>query len=331
MPDVVRWGLVGLGLLAKDNIAPAIAASPGSTLVACAGRTPEQGQAFAREFAVPHPHPSYVELVTDPEVDVVFVAAPNGLHRDITIAAARAAKHVLCEKPFALSVADGQAMVAACNAAGVMLRVGFQIRQEPVLRRVREVVRAGAIGELRALSFERTSLTGPKAPWRHDIATGGVLFDVAVHLLDLAQWITGLRYREIAAFSHPDRRDGLAEDTVTVLGTLGSACQAVFRASREVPFARNDLVIEGTKGMISTSALRWVDEFSMTVTTADGSKTETFAPCGAYDRQIEAFERELAEGTTTLPTGADGIYMIEVATAVFEAIRTRRAISLAGD
>jgi predicted dehydrogenase len=325
---VVRWGVVGLGGVVVDSVAPGILASPGSRLVACASRDPVKGLEVARPFGAERVYATHGELLADPEVDVVYIATPNALHKEAVLAAARAGKHVLCEKPLALSVADAREMGAACADAGVILRVAFQIRLEGMLHRVREIVRAGELGELRSIAFERTAPLTQRGEWRHDLKQGGVLFDVATHLLDLVPWLTGLRYRDVYACSNPDRRDGKPEDTVAVLARLGERCNAVIRASREIPYAKNDLIIEGTKGMLSTSAIRWVDEYHLQVKTAAGVREERFTPTRIYHREIEVMEAELRGERSLLPDAEEATYMIRLADAVFESIDTRRAVSL---
>ena len=324
----VGWGVVGLGHSVVDNVAPAIVASPGSRLVACAGRNLDNAAGIARRFGAERSYRNHEELVRDPGVDIVYIATPNALHKEAVLAAAHARKHVLCEKPLALSIADGRAMDAACREAGVILRVAFQIRLERMLQRAREIIASGHLGELRSITFERTaSLTQP-GEWRRDPGQGGVIFDVATHLLDLVPWLTGLRYKEVCAVSNPDRREGKADDTIAVLATLGEHCNAVIRASREIPYGKNDLVVEGTKAMLSTSALRWVDAYWLQVKDASGVREEHFVPTPTYQREVEAMEEELKGVRSPLPDAEEGIYMIQLAEAIFESIHTRRTIAL---
>jgi 1,5-anhydro-D-fructose reductase (1,5-anhydro-D-mannitol-forming) len=325
----VRWGIVGLGAITIDSIAPAIADCPGSRLVACCGRTPEDTRAFAARFAVPGIHDSFDALAADPQVDCVYVATPNALHTAPVIAAARHRKHVLCEKPFAMEVEHAQAMVDACSAAGVVLRVAHQIRLEPALQRVRAIVQSGQLGELRSVAFERTAPLDQTGEWRMDPSQGGILFDVAVHLLDLVQWTTGLRIEEVIAFTQPDRRAGRPDETVSILGRMGGGCNVNIRASRELPFARNDLVMEGTRGMISTSALRWVDEYVVQVRDRNGVSEDRYVPTATYRREVEAFADELRGQPSLLPAGEEGVAMVRLQQAILRSIASRSAEAVA--
>src|SRR5262249_2261078 len=129
--------------------------------------------------------------------------------------------------PFAMTVTQAREMVDACAAAGVLLRVAHQIRLDAAVGRARDIVRSGRLGRLAAITFERASGLAMRSSWRQDVAQSGVLFDVGVHLLDLIPWVSGQHFVEVSAFTHPDRRDGVPDDTVTVLGCLDGGCHAV--------------------------------------------------------------------------------------------------------
>ncbi len=321
MSAQVRWGIVGLGGFAEKNIVPAIVSSPRSKLLACSGRSLEKSREFATRLAIPRVYATYQELVLDGEIDAVYIATPNALHDPVAIAAARARKHVLCEKPMSLSVKTAREMVDACRESGVMLKVGFHLRFEDIMGRVRELIASGAIGELRSLAIERAAASDQPGAWRHQPNEGGgVLFDVGVHLLDLVQWLSASKITEVFARAHPDPRAGKANDTVAISALLGKECNVSVRASREVPFAKNDLVVEGSRGMISTSSLRWADEYVLSVTTASGLREERLAATPAYQREIEAFERELGGQPTQLATGEDGVGIVEVTQAILKSL-----------
>ena len=155
-----------------------------------------------------------------------------------------------------------------------------------------------------------------------------MIFDVGVHLLDLIQWISAQRFVEISAVTHPDRRIGRPDDTVTVLGRLDGDCQAIARATREVASAQNDLIIEGEKATLVTSALRFASEHVVTVRDADGAKETRFAASPAYARQVEAFADELHGIRGNLPDGRDAAHTVAVTEAVLRSVDERRTVSV---
>ncbi|MBT6275885.1 MAG: Gfo/Idh/MocA family oxidoreductase, partial [Chromatiales bacterium] len=282
----VRWGVVGLGWVARDFVAPAMVASARADIVACLGSSPAKSEEFARQFTVPNVHHSLDGLMQDPTLDAVYIALPNALHRDAVLAGAAAGKHILCEKPFAMKSEHAVEMVRACERAGVVLRIAHQIRLDEALGHAREVVRSGILGRLVSISLERASGLAVRTPWREDVSQSGVLFDVGVHLLDLIEWISGQHFVEVGALTQPDRRAGKPDDTVTVLGRLDGDCHAVARATREVATAQNDLIIHGDKATLVTSALRFAKEHVVTVRDAEGATHTPFAASAAYACEV---------------------------------------------
>lgn len=324
----VRWGIVGLGWVAADFVAPAMVKSPSSRLVACLGSSLDKGRAFAERFGVERVHGDLEALMHDPGVDAVYIALPNALHHVAVLAAARGKKHVLCEKPFALNVAHAQEMVAACRDAGVTLRIGHQLRLDAAVIRAREVVSSGRLGRLAALSIERASGLGARTSWRQDFTQSGVIFDVGVHLLDLVQWVGGQRFVEVSAFTHPDRQRRQPDDTVSVLGRLQGNCHAVARATREIASAENNLIIEGSEATLITSALRFATAHVVHVRDPGGMTEERFPASPAYEMEVLAFEGELHGERSLLPDGDDGVQMVAVTQAVLQAIDERRCVAV---
>lgn len=322
----VRWGIVGLGWAANDFVGPALLKSAGSEIVACLGSTPEKTRAFAEKFKVTTAHASLDALVNDPAVDAVYIALPNAMHHEAVLAGARAQKHMLCEKPFAMRADHAREMAEACKKAGVILRIAHQIRMDAAVTRAREIAQSGRLGKIVAVELERTSAMPPRKTWRTDNAQSGVMFDVGVHLLDLVQWVAGQTFAEVSAFTYPDRREGHADDTFTVLGRLHGGAHAKVRATREVPQGENNLLIEGSAATLVTSGLRWATEHVITVRDKNGVTTERFAASPAYELQVQAFAAELRGQRSQLPDGEDAAYTVAVTEAILKSINERRIV-----
>jgi len=319
---------VGLGWVTADFVAPAMLKSSGSQLAACLGSSPAKGHAFAARFGVDRVHDDLDALMHDPEVDAVYIALPNALHHTAVLAAARGKKHVLCEKPFAMNVAQARDMATACRDAGVILRIAHQIRLDAAIGRAREIVSSGRLGRLVAFSLERASGLGARTSWRQDFSQSGVIFDVGVHLLDLAQWVSGQHFAEVSALTHPDRRQGVPDDTITVLGRLHGDCHAMIRATREIISAENNLIIEGEEATLITSALRFATEHVVSIRNNAGVSAERFPASPAYELEILAFEGELRGVRSLLPDGAESIQIVAVTQAVLEAIAERCSVAI---
>src|SRR5882762_8234845 len=144
--NVVRWGLVGAGDIAEKRVAPALLASERSELVAVSRRQQPLAEGFAQRFGARRWHANWRDLVRDDGIDAVYVAAPVQLHAPITIAAAEAGKHVLCEKPMALNADECDRMIRSAHAAGVQLGIAYYRHLYPLVQRVKELLAEGVIG-----------------------------------------------------------------------------------------------------------------------------------------------------------------------------------------
>jgi predicted dehydrogenase len=191
----IRFGILGTGMIARYHAA-AIAATEGARLAAVA-RADKRGVAeAAAAFGVPC-EAGYDALLSRDDVDVVCICTPSGLHAPQALAAARAGKHVLVEKPMALTLPDADAMIAACRERGVLLAVALQRRTEPAFIAVRDAVRQGALGRLTLGSvivpYLRTQSYYASAAWRGtwELDGGGALMNQGIHLVDLLLWLMG--------------------------------------------------------------------------------------------------------------------------------------------
>jgi len=325
----LNWGLVGLGGLA-EQLAPAFKESRNGQLIACASRTFESAQDFARRHGVDRAYPSYEELVRDPRVEAVYVATPNHLHTPVVLAAAAAGKQVFCEKPMAPTVLEAEEMISACRKAGVSLRLGFYLRFLQLVQAARAQVLEGRIGEVQELLIQRYSdfRFHATAPWRRDLslAHAGVLADVGVHLLDLTQLIVGDHIARVFALAYPPRSSGQPDERVTILLEFGGGCQATVRCSRGLPAGANDLVIIGNRGTLCTGPLRWTDSYSLSLR-ADGQQEDRQFPVeDLYRLEIEAFADDLIGASTPLATGEDGLRMVHVTEAAIRSLETGAAV-----
>lgn len=168
-----KWGFLGTGNIARA-MASALHHVPGAERFAVASRSQSTAQAFARDFGFARAYGSYDALMADPDIDIVYVATPNGLHKDDILAAIAAGKHVLCEKPMTLSVADSELCFAAAREAGLFLMEAFWTAFFPAMRKAIEIVRSGEIGVPRYLTASFVSLLSPDTyPILFDPTLGG--------------------------------------------------------------------------------------------------------------------------------------------------------------
>src|SRR5215470_17472629 len=187
----VGVGLVGSGFIGQAH-AEAFSSSALASVRAVASRSPDRSAEFAARWGIPAWHTDYRELARRPDVDLVSVAAPNWLHRDIVVAAAEAGKHVVCEKPLARTLREADEMIAACRRAGVKLMYAEEICFAPKYVRAKELADEGALGEV-YLVRQTEQHYGPHSDWFWDPeqSGGGVLMDMGCHGIEFARWVLG--------------------------------------------------------------------------------------------------------------------------------------------
>jgi len=201
----LRWGILGPGRIAP-RLVRGIRATPRCELVAVASRDLGRARAFAEQHAIPRAYGSYDELL-ESDVDVVYVALPNHLHARWTIRALRAGKHVLCEKPLALSVEEVDAVAAAARDAGRIAVEAFMYLHHPQIARALEIVRGGELGRLELVHASFSFfLTYPGDPRLEPDMGGGSLWDVGCYTVSLSRWIAGQEPDGLAAFARFDER-----------------------------------------------------------------------------------------------------------------------------
>jgi xylose dehydrogenase (NAD/NADP) len=188
---ILRWGFLSTARINQAMIPP-LWLSPRNRLEGVASRSREQAESYAREWGIPRAFGSYQAILDDPGIDVVYISVPNHLHCEWTIKAAQAGKHILCEKPLALSVEEVDAMGSAARKAGVVLAEAFMYRHHPQTLKVKELVDAGAIGKLLHIQGAYTFPLPPEGYIRLDPSMGGgSIWDTGCYPISFARYVAG--------------------------------------------------------------------------------------------------------------------------------------------
>lgn len=247
----VRWGIVGCGSIASAAIAPAIGWADGSELVAVASRSDERARRKATELGAPRAYGAYEALLADEEVDVVYLGLPNGEHARWAVAAARAKKHVLCDKSLTLTIDDALAMRAAAREARTRLVEGFMVRHHPQWTRAREIVASGAIGAVRHVDacFRATLARHDDHRWSRTLG-GGALFDVGCYAVNATRLFAGeepSRAMGVARWASPGvdaATDALLEFPSGVVASVHGSLASPFEQRVVVAGERGRLVMD---------------------------------------------------------------------------------------
>ncbi|HIC88389.1 MAG TPA: Gfo/Idh/MocA family oxidoreductase [Anaerolineae bacterium] len=330
----VRWGIIGAGDIARKQTARAIQEARNAELTAVMRRSIEGARAFAREFGAAKAYDSVETLLADSEINAVYVATPVYLHAEQTIAAAQAGKHVLVEKPMAMSTAECQAMIEACQQHGTQLMVCYYQRFNVRHQKARELVQQGAIGRV-TMAQTRQAFLYPPEPgnWRQDPARGGggAIMDVGVHCIDTLRFILG-EVEAVTALVDTLVYDYAVEDTATLLLRFQNGAQGVVSVAFTVPEVDVDtlnfLELCGTGGRIWTSPLHSKDSDGLLrLLTPEGEERFIFQQ-STHVALIEAFGRCIEDGEPVPVPGVEGLRGMAVVEAAYESARTGRTVFL---
>jgi len=321
----VKWGVLGAAAIAVCKVIPAMQKGEWSEVTAIASRDIRRAEDAAHKLKVSKAYGSYEELLADPEIEAIYNPLPNHLHVPWSFNAAEAGKHVLCEKPLSLTVAEARTLLAARDRCGVKVGEAFMVKTHPQWLRTRELIRKGVVGELRSIVgvfsyFNRDTQNVRNVPeWG-----GGGLMDIGCYPITTSRWIFGEEPLRVAGILERDPEFGTDRLSSAILEFPSG--QAVFTCSTQlVPYQRMQFL--GTKGRIEVeipfnapnerSTRLYIDDGRDVFGT--GIRTETLPICDQYTVQGDAFSRAIREESDVPVTLEDAIANMAVIEAVFRA------------
>ncbi len=297
----VRWVVVGIGDITRRRVIPAILSEPRSELYGIVTRDPAKGAAYPGALVWTSLH----EALGDPDVTAVYVASPVALHAEQTIAALRAGKHVLCEKPVAMDYAQAQAMVAASRESPGLLGIAYYRRLYPKLRRAKELIATGAIGRpVLAQACNHGWLESGERGWLRDpaLAGGGPLFDSGSHRLDAFNFLFGKPVRAVGLLSNVVHRLGV-EDSATVLVDYETGVRGVLDSRWNSRIVRDEFRVIGTEGEMDLTPLNGPE-------LRYGGTVEMLPACAnVHYPLVENFVNAVLDGDALVCPAADAIWV----------------------
>jgi predicted dehydrogenase len=320
----LRWGVLSTASIGRAKVIPGIQRSKRSEVVAIASRDGALARRVADELAIPAAHASYEALLADPDVEAVYLPLPNHLHKPWTIAAARAGKHVLCEKPLALTARDAEEMIAVCDREGVRLMEAFMYRLHPSWVALRELVSSGRIGRLQAVHSWFSYYNDDPTNIRNTLAMGGgALYDIGCYCVNLSRMLFGTEPLRVEATIARDAATGVDVLTTGLLEFDGGA--ATFGCSTR---AEDDQQVHvyGTQGRISVGIPFNIPPDRPTEITvfaggdppvAPASEVLSFAPADPYTVEADRFATAILDGTPTPVDPRDAVANLRVIEQLF--------------
>jgi len=316
-------------------MARSIQGAEDTELLAVLSRDKDKATAFAKEYGIERVYDSLDEMLRDSDIDVVYVASPNILHAPHTIRVAEAVKHILCEKPMALTAKECQDMLEACQKHSVRLGIGFQYRYYPVQQKARELVASGALGDVIFANAQVEIPTRRMPDWYYQpgMAGGGILYAVGLHRIDLLRFVLGSEVEAVSAFVGEHTTDRPFEEITVAILKFKSGAYANIHFSWNIPAGTQDFEIRGTQASLfgNTNSPWWAGaepEGKLTLKSDLYSTEYQFQQIDAYKEEVEDFNRSIKEEKEPLASGIDGLRAVEIAIDIFESGRQGKVIKL---
>ncbi len=327
------WGFIGASTIAEQHMLGAVRAQPGHEVVAVASSSAERAASYAAKNNIARGYDSVAALLADPEVNAVYISTTNELHLAQALAAASLGKHVLCEKPIALTLADARQMVAACRDAGVVMATNHHLRNAATHRKIRELVQGGAIGKpLFARVFHAVYLPPHLQGWRLDKpqAGGGVILDITVHDADTLRFVLDAEPVRVTGFSQSASmaKQGL-EDGVMAVMQFSNGVLAQIHDAFTVKHAGTGIEIHGEQGsVIGRNVMTQQPVGDVFLRNDQGERVIPVQHENLYVRGVAAFCAAMRGEGQPSATAEDGVKSLATALAVVHACRTGQAVDV---
>jgi 1,5-anhydro-D-fructose reductase (1,5-anhydro-D-mannitol-forming) len=328
----VKWGLIGASTIARQFMISAIRAQPNSEIAAVMSSSPERATSYAKENSIPLAVSTLDELLGS-DIDAVYISTTNELHLEQTLAAIKAGKHVLCEKPLALTSAEAHRMVAAAKAAGIVLGTNHHLRNAGSHRAMREAIAAGRIGKpIAARVFHSVYLPENLQGWRitRPDAGGGVVLDITVHDADTLRFVLGDDPLEVSAFTQTaGMAGGGLEDGAMCIWRFRSGVIAQSHEGFTTRFAGTGFEVHGSEGsLIAKDVMTQKPIGSVLLRTAKGEEELSFDREDLYTRSLRQFHAAIHGEGQPSATGEDGVWSLTSAEAALQSARSGKSVAV---
>jgi predicted dehydrogenase len=333
----IGFAVVGLGSIAKSSVLPAFAHCKNAKLVAVVGRDKKVATQLARQFRALNVYTAeeYSNCLHNPLVDAVYIATPPGTHLDLTVSAALAGKHVLCEKPLAATVAQADEIVEACRTNGVLLMTAYRKHFEPSTLFIRKLLRDGALGRIDMVhsAFSELHVPGRTVDWllNPDLAGGGPLMDLGIYCVNTTRWLLGEDPTEVTAataWKNDSARFREVEEGISF--NLKFPDGAILHGATTYSAAISSFIfIQGTKGWLSLSPAFPFDEPRLlTGKIAKRSIAKKFELVDEFAPEIDVFAEAIIKKKPIQPDGIQGIRDMKILHAIYEVSRKKESVTI---
>ena len=325
--DKVRWGVLSTAKIAREKVMPAIQQVEDAVIHGIASRDVDRAKEVAEDFGIPNVYGRYEDLLEDPDIDAVYIPLPNHLHKEWTIKAAQAGKHVLCEKPLSITGGECQAMIDVCQKQGVLLMEGFMYSLHPQMDSVLEILEKCSIGYVKLVRGRFSFAIGTSANIRLEPDYGGgSLMDVGCYPIHFANRL--FRQAPKKAYCAALWEGGVDVSAQGILTYDGE--RAAILDSSFAMFDRQEMEVVGKKGRIVLNRPWRADDFEVEVMveTDEGREVHKLPAQNPYQLEIRHFQDCMVHRRTPVPDPKKGKEVVRTIEALLESARTGREIEL---
>lgn len=328
----MRWGLVGASNIAAQHMIGAFRAQPQGEVIGVVSGSVDHAADYAARHGIARHGTRLDEMLADPALDAVYISSTNEKHRDQALAAIAAGKHVICEKPLAMNVADAVDMVRAAAAAGVTFATNHHLRCSGSHRAIRKAIADGRIGRVLSMRVNHAVFLPPHLQgWRINAADagGGVIPDICVHDADCVRFLLGEDPVSVVAQTGVSGMGQGVEDSAMSVWTMPSGAMVMAHESFTHRFAGTSLEVHGTEGSIfARGVMTQRPAGEVELVTEAGREVIGFPDHNLYRQGVAEFVAAVAGKGSPAATGWDGVKSLAVAEAVAEAARSGRQVAV---
>lgn len=332
------YAMVGLGYYATRMMMPRFADCKHSRLTALVSGTPEKLQRFGDEYKIParsrYNYANFDSIRDNPDVDIVYVVLPNSMHAEYTIRAAKAGKHVMCEKPMAVSSAECQAMIAACRQAGKKLMIGYRSQLEPHNLHAMRLARSGAVGKPGLVESEHGFPIGDPTQWRlkRALAGGGSLMDIGIYSVQALRYMAGEEPVSVTAIEQTDRSDVRFREVEDRLAwTFQFPSGLLGQGFSSYSSGHNHIRLTGGKGAIDLEPATAYGGHSLRVRIRDKEEKVTpprTADANQFSAQLDHLAQSILTGREPIAAGEEGLRDLRIIEAIYRSAKEGRTIRI---
>jgi D-xylose 1-dehydrogenase (NADP+, D-xylono-1,5-lactone-forming) len=328
--EKIRWGVLGTAGIAQTQVIPAILRSDNAELIGIASRG-EKAKAVAEVFSIPYYYESYEELLRNQEIDAVYIPLPNHLHKKWAIEAAKSGKHILIEKPVALTAKETEEIIAVCNENNVKFMEAFMYQFHPQHKQVKEIIASGEIGEVK---FIRAGFSYLLEDRKENIRMnkemgGGSIYDIGSYCIHAIRHITESEPVQVEAFAELDPESGIDLSSIVYM-KMENGVNCVFDCSFDMCF-RQEYEIIGSKGRITVPGAYRPDvignEGVILIQSVQGQRSESVYG-DQYKLQIDHFSQAIKGNFQPAYTAENTINNMRVIDACYKSIKSKQKVEI---